>query len=41
MEIFEGFSFKEIITSFMVLFAVIDIIGSVPIIVGLQQKFED
>ncbi len=38
MEIFEGFSFKEIITSFMVLFAVIDIIGSVPIIVGLQQK---
>ncbi len=39
MEIFEGFSFKEIITSFMVLFAVIDIIGSVPIIVGIQQKF--
>jgi multiple antibiotic resistance protein len=39
MEIFDGFSFKEIITSFMVLFAVIDIIGSVPIIVSLQQKF--
>lgn len=39
MEIFEGFSIKEIVTSFMVLFAVIDIIGSVPIIVSLQQKF--
>ncbi|AZA90417.1 MarC family protein [Chryseobacterium sp. G0162] len=39
MEIFDGFSFKEIVTSFMVLFAVIDIIGSVPIIVSLQQKF--
>nr|WP_315029573.1 MarC family protein [uncultured Chryseobacterium sp.] len=39
MEIFEGFSIKEIVTSFMVLFAVIDIIGSVPVIVGLQQKF--
>ncbi|MGE8555927.1 MarC family protein [Chryseobacterium jejuense] len=39
MEIFDGFSIKEIVTSFMVLFAVIDIIGSVPIIVSLQQKF--
>ncbi|OCA79076.1 hypothetical protein BBH99_06780 [Chryseobacterium contaminans] len=39
MEILDGFSFKEIVTSFMVLFAVIDIIGSVPIIVSLQQKF--
>ncbi|PKF74130.1 MarC family protein [Chryseobacterium sp. PMSZPI] len=39
MEIFDGFSFKEIVTSFMVLFAVIDIIGSVPVIVSLQQKF--
>ncbi|MGH1518269.1 MarC family protein [Chryseobacterium sp. JK1] len=39
MEILEGFSVKEIVTSFMVLFAVIDIIGSVPIIVSLQQKF--
>ncbi|AZA84734.1 hypothetical protein C1637_18280 [Chryseobacterium lactis] len=39
MEIFEGFSIKEIVTSFMVLFAVIDIIGSVPVIVSLQQKF--
>jgi multiple antibiotic resistance protein len=39
MEIFDGFSIKEIITSFMVLFAVIDIIGSIPIMVSLQQKF--
>jgi len=39
MEIFEHFSFKEIVTCFMVLFAVIDIIGSIPIIVSLRQKF--
>ncbi|RNA61876.1 MarC family protein [Chryseobacterium nematophagum] len=39
MEIFNNFSIKEIVTCFMVLFAVIDIIGSVPIVVGLQQKF--
>ena len=39
MEIFNDFSIKEIITCFMVLFAVIDIIGSIPIIVSLQQKF--
>lgn len=39
MEVFNSFSFKEVITSFMVLFAVIDIIGSVPIVVSLQQKF--
>ncbi|CAA7196863.1 MULTISPECIES: MarC family protein [Chryseobacterium] len=39
MEIFNNFSIKEIVTCFMVLFAVIDIIGSVPIVVSLQQKF--
>lgn len=32
------FSIKEIITCTMVLFAVIDIIGSTPIIIGLRQK---
>ncbi len=32
------FSFKEIFTAFMVLFAVIDIIGSIPIIVDLRKK---
>ena len=31
--------FREIITVAMVLFAVIDIIGSIPIIVSLKQKF--
>ncbi len=34
----EDISIKEIMTSFMVLFAVIDIIGSIPVIVGLKQK---
>lgn len=32
------FSLKEIVTCTMVLFAVIDIIGSTPIIIGLRQK---
>lgn len=31
-------NFKEIITATMVLFAVIDIIGSIPIIIDLRQK---
>lgn len=32
------FNFKEVITAAMILFAVIDIIGSIPIIIGLKQK---
>lgn len=36
---FEHFSFKEVLTCSMVLFAVIDIVGSIPIIVSLKQKF--
>lgn len=32
------FNFKEIITASMVLFAVIDILGSVPIIISLRKK---
>ena len=36
---FEYFSLKEILTCSMVLFAVIDIVGSIPIIVSLKQKF--
>lgn len=36
---FEVFSLKETLTATMVLFAVIDIIGSIPIIVSLKQKF--
>lgn len=39
MELLEHFSFKETFTCFMVLFAVIDILGSIPIIVSLRQKF--
>lgn len=32
------FDFKEILTAFMVLFAVIDIIGNIPIIIDLSKK---
>lgn len=32
------FSFKETLTAFMVLFAVIDIIGNIPIIIDLRKK---
>src|SRR5690606_41554349 len=31
-------NFKEIVTATMVLFAVIDIIGNIPIIIGLREK---
>jgi multiple antibiotic resistance protein len=33
-----NFSFKEIVTATMILFAVIDIIGSIPIIIDLRNK---
>lgn len=39
MEIFANFNLKETLSAAMVLFAVIDIIGSVPIIVSLKKKF--
>ena len=32
------FNFKEIFTTFMVLFAVIDIVGNIPIIIDLRKK---
>ena len=32
------FNFKEIFTAFMVMFAVIDIVGSIPIIIDLRKK---
>ena len=32
------FSFKEIISAFMVLFAVIDILGAIPIIISLRER---
>ena len=33
-----NFNFREIATASMILFAVIDILGSIPIIIGLRQK---
>ncbi|WP_339700725.1 MarC family protein [uncultured Marixanthomonas sp.] len=35
------FSFKQIITATMVLFAVIDIIGSIPVIISLREKSKE
>ena len=32
------FSFKEVFSAFIVLFAVIDILGSIPIILGLKER---
>lgn len=39
MNFFEQISFNEILSCTMVLFAVIDIVGSIPIIVSMRQKF--
>ena len=33
-----NFNFKEVFTAFMVLFAVIDVIGNIPIIIDLRKK---
>ena len=33
-----SFNIKEILTAFMVLFAVIDIVGNIPIIIDLRKK---
>jgi multiple antibiotic resistance protein len=38
MELLNDINFKEVFTAFMILFAVIDIIGSIPIIINLRQK---
>ena len=35
---FEDFNFQQMISAFIVLFAVIDIIGSIPIIINLKDK---
>ncbi len=35
---FDSFNFQEMISAFIVLFAVIDIIGSIPIILNLKEK---
>lgn len=37
---FGSFDFQEFLSAFIVLFAVIDIIGSIPIILNLKQKGE-
>lgn len=39
MDFFQHLSFNEILSCTMVLFAVIDIVGSIPIIVTMRQKF--
>lgn len=39
MPFFEGFSFDEIGRCFMILFAVIDILGSIPLFVNLRKQF--
>ncbi len=36
-----GFDWKELLSSFLVLFAVIDIIGSIPVIIYLKQSGKD
>lgn len=38
---FAAFDFQEMISAFIVLFAVIDIIGSIPIILNLREKGRD
>ena len=38
MDLIKEINFKEIMTASMILFAVIDIIGSIPIIINLRQK---
>ena len=35
---FIGFDLQELVSAFIVLFAVIDIIGSIPIIINLKQR---
>ena len=38
---FSAFNFQQMISAFIVLFAVIDIIGSIPIIINLKEKGKD
>lgn len=38
---FSEFNFQQMLSAFIVLFAVIDIIGAIPIIVGLKEKGRD
>lgn len=41
MEFFEHFSFKELFSVTLILFSVIDILGSIPIILNLRKKIGD
>lgn len=38
---FENFNVQQVVSAFIVLFAVIDIIGSIPIIINLKEKGKD
>ena len=38
---FTGFNWQQMISALIVLFAVIDIIGSIPIIINLKHKGKD
>lgn len=38
IEIFDKFNLKETFTVFMVLFAVIDIVGNIPVVINLRKK---
>ena len=38
---FTNFNFQQILSAFIVLFAVIDIIGAIPIIIDLKDKGKD
>lgn len=38
---FTGFNWQQMISAFIVLFAVIDIIGSIPIIINLKERGKD
>ena len=38
---FTGFNWQQMVSAFIVLFAVIDIIGSIPIIINLKEKGKD
>ena len=38
---FTGFNWQQMVSAFIVLFAVIDIIGSIPIIINLKERGKD
>ncbi|MGV6860669.1 MAG: MarC family protein [Putridiphycobacter sp.] len=41
MDFFNGINLEEILKAFMILFAVIDIVGSIPVIIKLKEKAGD